>query len=133
MLIDIEEFQRKIKNIKSLKFTSMDNLFSDSNLLSKAFKDYAGYNTDVDFTVEIKSKTPDLLDNIDVIRKIKRAIINQQISDLTIIGTDEKDFEQIFNQGTFNKVITIYMNENDEGLINPQNILSALLEKVSNV
>lgn len=132
IFLDIDVFESKIKKLKSIKFTSHDNLFNLNSALNNAFKDLLGYGANIDFKIEINCKNKPL-DKGSIITNLKNRVNNQEVRDLVIIGENENNFEQIFNSGTFNKKIAININVNNENLVDEATILNILLDRIKNV
>ena len=133
--VDIDTFTKKIKKLKSIKFTSTDNILTQNVPLNNAFRDYLGINENIDFSLEINAKKGgfgiDLIDNI--ISKIKIAKDQMQVKNLTLIGLDDKNLEEVFNDGTFIKKFEQYFEKNEEGLFSPQEVKNHLINRFSNV
>lgn len=132
IFIDLDEFSTKIKELKTIKFSSQDNLFNSNSSLNNAFKDLLGYGANIDFKIEINC-TNKPLDKGSILNNLKSRLTNQEVKNLIITGQNENNFEQVFNTGTFNKKITINVSENEEKLINDQEVLNIILEKIQNV
>lgn len=131
--IDIGEFEQKIKQLDVIKFSSTDNLFTQNVPLNKAFKNYLGIDTDINFKIEISCQTDskNLIDKI--LFRIRQATNQMEINDLILVGKSNEEFEEIFNQGTFTKKFEIYLNENDEGLLKPEDVQTQLINRINNV
>lgn len=129
IFVDIEEYQKIIKNLKSIKFTSFHNLFTYKNQLNTALVDLLGNNQPIDFTLEINCGYTGE-NKIPIIRNLKKMYDNKEIKELVIKGENEEKFEQIFKAGVLNKKLTIYADRNSEGLFDPQEIQGLLLNKI---
>ena len=132
IFVDLSEFDSKIKELKTIKFTSYDNLFTQHSKLNDAFKDMLGYGANIDFKIEINCENKPL-DKGYIIKNLKNRLDNQEVRDLVIIGENDDQFEQIFNAGTFNKKISISISENEENLFDENEVLNALLGKIKDV
>lgn len=67
------------------------------------------------------------------LNKIQNAKNEMQIQDLVLVGKNNDNFEEIFNEGTFIKKFENYFKENDEGLFNPEDVLEFLINRINNV
>jgi hypothetical protein len=132
VFVDIETFRDKIKEIRSIKFKSLSNIFTQNGILNKAFKDVLGDN-DVNFELTLNYNFPSFVDKIDLFRRLKNIVASRQAENLILIGIDDNDFEQVYNTGSFSKKIEIFYEPNEEGLKDEKYILKELLEKVANV
>ncbi len=75
LFVDIEEFNTKIKEIRTIRFTSQDNLFNQNSSLNNAFKDLLGYGSNIDFKIEINCIDKPL-DKGCIIQNLKNRFIN---------------------------------------------------------
>lgn len=132
IFVDLDDFDKKIKELKSIKFTSMSNLFTADSKLNNAFIDLLGLGANIDFTIDIDCKNKPLHKG-NILQNLKNRLTNKQFKDLIIIGKNEGQFEQIFNAGTFNKKIIISAVENDEKMVDDEIVKMSLLEKIKNV
>lgn len=129
---DLNDFDKKIKDLSLIKFTSQDNLFTANSTLNNAFRDLLGYGANIDFTIEINCKNKPL-EKGSIINNLKNRLTNQEVKNLILIGENENKFEQIFNSGTFSKKISFLVKENDEKLMEEIEVRQQLLEKIKNV
>lgn len=133
VFIDIDKFKEKIKRLNSVKFSSCDSLFTQDVSLHKSFKDLLGYEGNLDFTIQINCQTDAGNMIKTILNNIKIANTQQQIKELTLVGTNEKNFEEIFNEGTFSRKFENYFSENEEGLISPEHVQLYLINRINDV
>lgn len=132
IFVDLDEFDKKIKELKSVKFTSLDNLFTANSELKNAFIDYLGYDANIDFTIELDCKNKPL-NKSKLIQRLKGISNRQEVKDLVIIGENDEQFEQVFNAGSFNKKITIFITENQEKQFDEIEVKTRIMETLKNV
>lgn len=132
IFVDLDDFDSKIKELKTIKFASTDNLFNSNSTLNSAFKDLLGYGANIDFEITINCKNKPL-EKGSILNNLKSRLQNQEVRNLYIVGENDEKFEQVFNAGTFNKKISIKVDENTENLIDEGDVLDTLLRKIRNV
>lgn len=133
--VSIEAFEKKIKQLDVIRFKSADNLFTSgqAETLNHIFKDTYGIDTNIEFTIEIKCKDNGQNWFTTALNKLNSAKNNYEIQELTLIGKNTDEFEEIFNEGTFIKKFENYFKENEEGLINSDDVLQYLLNRIKDV
>ena len=82
------------------------------------------------FTISAKYKLS-VHENIKrTIEKFKNEQIQAPNSCLTCIGKDDHGIEQIFNENTFGKTISVILAQNEEKLLNPKSVFGELIRKI---
>ncbi|MBQ4647413.1 MAG: hypothetical protein IJB79_08710 [Candidatus Gastranaerophilales bacterium] len=130
IFLDIEEFGNKIKEVQSVKFQTLHNIFTQNLKLSEAFKDIFG--DEFDFEISVKYKQPQKIFKT-LLKRLNDGSKNYEFENLYITGLDDKNFEQIFNAGNFAKKFSIMVNMSEYGLKEEVEVKQKLLEKMQDV
>lgn len=127
-----EQFIKQLQVLDEIKFTSAErNLFSGGNKIGDALRDNYGIEEPEVFTVSAKYKTPiseKVKNMLDLLSGQKK---EGNIKKLIIIGRDDQNVEQVFNEETFTQKVAISISENDEGLFDSEQVKNKLLEKIT--
>ena len=131
IFVDRESFVNQLKSLDKIRFTSRErNLFSGINSIGGALRDNYGMEEPEKFTVYADYKIP-------MTERLRTTIdrLNEQknlgtIQNLVIIGRDDQGIEQVFNEETFTQKVVISVQENEDGLYDPELIKNKLLEKL---
>ena len=127
---NIDEFVNTLKSLDEIKFTAHRDIFSSQINSFKNIKDLFGIDEPESFTISAKYKVS-VHENIKrTIEKFKNEQIQAPNSCLTCIGKDEHGFEQIFNENTFSKTISVILAQNEEKLLNPKSVFEELIRKI---
>lgn len=132
IFVDREQFIRQLQILDEIKFTSAKrDLFSGINTVGGALMDNYGMEEPEIFTVSAKYKTP-------MSKKVKNTLAflagqktQGNITKLMIIGRDDQNIEQVFNEQAFTQKVSISVPENAEGLFEPDQVKTKLLEKLT--
>ena len=123
-----EQFISILAKINKITFTEARNLFSHDSKKRNALKDLTGVDSPKEFTIEASyEKSNDLVTFIYELFTEKDA---NSLKDLIICGSDENDFEIIFNNDTFSKKIEIKNTKDENGKYISDEVKINLLEEI---
>lgn len=123
-----EEFIQSIKTITEITFTDVANLFND-NQERNALIDLTGTGAPEKFKITAKYPKNIAGKLIGFINK-KFEKVGTNYSSLIIKGTDESDFDFVYNQESFVKKIEISCNRNNLGKFMADEVKKELLNKI---
>lgn len=128
---NIEEFTKTLKTIDKIKFIAHRNIFSNTVNSFKGVKDIFGIEEPESFSIEAKYNisTSEQIDRL--IKKFRNEQIQLPNSCLTCIGKDDNGIEQVFNEDSFSKTISLMIAENNENLLNVTDVYNELIQRIS--
>ncbi|ATA75017.1 hypothetical protein [Capnocytophaga sp. H2931] len=121
-----DEFIKTLKSVSEISFTDVNNLFND-NEQRKALKDLTG--TDAPEKFKITAHYSNNFLNINFLKKLlnKRGTNS---SSLVIKGTDENNFNFVYNQHNFVKLTEINCKRKSNGKFDSEDVLNNLLKSI---
>ena len=127
---NIDEFVNTLKSLDEIKFTAHRDIFSSQINSFKNIKDLFGIDEPESFTISAKYKLS-VHENIKrTIEKFKNEQIQAPNSCLTCIGKDDHGIEQIFNENTFRKTISVILAQKEEKLMNTKYVVEEIIRKI---
>lgn len=131
--INIDEFEKRIAKLSSITFSSTDNFLTQNSKLKNTFKDYLNLDADIDFKIEINAKHGSFANFTNIFKRLKDAKNQLELENLSLVGKNDNEFEEVFNDGSFIKKFEQYFKENDEGLISSDDVQLYLINRIKNV
>lgn len=128
---NIDDFVNTLKTIDKIKFIAHRNIFANTVNSFKGIKDIFGIEEPESFSIEAKYNisTSEQIDRL--IKKFRNEQIQLPNSCLTCIGKDDNGIEQVFNEDSFSKTISLMIAENNENLLNVTDVFNELIQRIS--
>lgn len=125
----IEEFEDRVKCIKSLKFTQVDNLVNreEGSIFRRAINIYG---LDLPDNLEISIKAKNGIINKNWLKKFKMKKDKGEIEDIVVVGKDNNNMEHIFDFSKLLSKININIEKNENNMYDDEQIKLLLLEKI---
>lgn len=124
-----EDFIKTIKSINKISFTEVKDLFSQDSKKRQALIDLTGTDSPERFSLEANySKKTEI---INFIRSLLESKSKYEIDSLIIQGTDENDFNFIFNVESFTQKISINVDKEDNGKFDSEKVKNNLLNEIN--
>lgn len=123
-----EEFISLLKSVDKISFTEARNLFNYNSKKRQALIDLTGTDAPDKFTLEAHYKK-----KIDLVGFIGQLIDSQKgskLKELIIQGTDESDFNFIFNVDSFVRKIEVQCEKENNGKYNPESVRKQLIKVI---
>jgi hypothetical protein len=119
-----------LKSVDSIKFTNVNNLFSQGSKERQALVDLTGTDAPEAFSIEAKYNNHKIK---NFLQRLFTAKNNYEISNLVICGRDDKNFNFIYNVDTFSRKIDIdCCREEHSGKFDSKNVKENLLKFIEN-
>jgi len=132
IFVDREQFIKQLQVLDEIKFTSAKrDLFSNINTVGGALVDNYGMEEPEFFTVSAKYKTPMSQKVKNMLAFLSRQKTQGNLTKLMIIRRDDQNIEQVFNEQAFTQKVSISIQKNAEGLFDPEQVKTKLLEKLT--
>lgn len=129
-----QEFLEAIHSVKSVKFVTKRNLFTENSGIMDIFpnpKDVYALGIPENFTLEANfynaKITAQFKQRLSQMVKWKQRGVADS---LICIGTDDKGMESVFNVDTFEKKISISEQKNDHGFFDEASVKQKIITKV---
>ena len=122
------EIMSILKNVDKIKFTHVNNLFSQGSKERQALLDLTGTDAPESFTIEASYNSHKIT---SFLQSLFRGQDESRISDLVICGRDESDFSFVYNVDSFSRRVDIIcMRDEGSGLFNPESLKKELLKTI---
>ena len=126
-----EEFISILTKINKITFTEARNLFSYNSKKRQALVDLTGTDAPEEFSIEASYEESSKMFNFINELFIEKEQ-NDSVKDLIICGSDENNFEIIFNNDTFNKKIDVKNKRDENGKYISAEVKENLLKEIEN-
>jgi hypothetical protein len=114
---DVDSFLKNVRNIKRIRMTRLNNLFTYEQGVFTDPDDIFGLGKPINATIELVYKKTRVTEKfIEFIRNAVTQKKQLELENLVCIGMDDNDFESIYNTETFIKTITINIQKDKFGL-----------------
>lgn len=123
-----DEFIDIINNINEISFTEVKNLFHKNSKERQALIDLTGTDSSDDFSIIAKYTKENKV--VNFLHRLFDAKSNNSLKDLVIRGTDEDNFNIIFNNDTFIKKIDIQSPKDINGKFTSISVKASLLQEL---
>lgn len=123
-----EEFISILNNVNQITFTEVGNLFNHDSKRRQGLKDLTGIDTPKEFTIEATYPQSNQLTTF--IYDLFKEKDNHSLHDLIIRGSDENNFEIIFNNDTFSRKIEVKSNRDENGRYIASEVRENLLKEL---
>lgn len=123
-----EEFISILKGVNKITFTETRHLFSHDSKKRSALIDLTGTDAPKEFTIEASYENSNQI--VSFIQELFNEQKNNSLKDLVICGSDENDFEIIFNNDTFSRKIDIKNSKNENGKYIANDVKENLLKEL---
>lgn len=125
-----EEFISILKEVDEISFTDAKNLFNQDTKRRQALIDLTGTNAPEKFTLSSHYSKASQLKHF--IRELFDSRTRNELNELVIKGTDDNNFEFIYNVETFIQKIIINVTRNDKGTFDSGKVKSKLISMLYN-
>ena len=117
-----------LKKVDKIRFTHVNNLFSQGSKERQALLDLTGTDAPESFTIEASYNSHKIT---NFLQSLFRGQDESRISDLVISGRDESDFSFVYNVDSFSRRVDIIcMRDKGSGLFNPESVKKELLKTI---
>lgn len=126
---DINKFLDSIDKIKSLRFTTKNNLFNTDKSIYTSLDTILGTEAPESFEIRSKYNNRKLTEGLkNFLVKIDKDCKEDRLETLVLTGCDDSDVEKIYSLNTYIKAIDIEIAKDEDGMYDP----IAVKEKVIN-
>lgn len=131
---DIDSFIEAVKTVKEVRFTSTDDLFSNNQAQREALETLTGTlaPTRVTLKVDYKESKYGIEKISNWLKGLNKSQQNHALKHLVVKGDNAEGFEQIFNTENLISKVAIKVNKDENGLVENQEVLDALLSEIEN-
>lgn len=136
-ITDIDEFNRRIKIIKRIKFVAKSNLFSSAGNVMEILpnpKDLFGLGVPEKLLIQADFGNAKLTHSFtENLRQMVNWKDKCEADSLLCVGLDDKNFEMIFNANSFIQKISVRVEKGKHELYNPEIVQQALIQKLQEI
>ena len=124
MYITKKEFIILLKSVDKISFTERHNLFNNDSKIRQALIDLTGIDAPEKFTIEAHYKK-----SIELKSFVKK-LVETELKELIIQGTDEEGFNFIFNVDTFVRKLDVQCEKENNGKYNSESVRKSLIKAI---
>ena len=127
--ISKDQFMKTLKTVNKIYFTEVKDLFNQDSKKRQALIDLTGTNSPERFSIEASYKKDNKL--IKFIDSLIESKSIHEIDSLVIQGTDEDDFNFVFNVDSFTKKVSFKIKKEENGKLDPDIVKISLLNEIN--
>jgi len=120
-----DEFMSILNKVDKITFTETKNLFSQDTKRRQALVDLTGTDAPDAFTIEAEYGEQSTIKKF--INRLLTEQTNHTLKDLIICGSDEDDFDVIFNNDTFTRKVDIECKKDESGKYSADEVRESLI------